>query len=364
MSKSERLERVQDFLNTNELDGFVILNLENSDRANLRYMTGFACSLGVLIIGLDEALFMTDSRYYEAAKIEIGCCEVQKIDQQPVRTTARHMVDLNISNAAIDEKQISLKNYRKLNEHFQEGNLEGVDSPLTQMRVTKDPSELKLQQEAATITDNAIDYASETVQRGMTEQELALKLETFIRQHGAEDIAFDLIVASGGNSAYPHVQTSDKEIRRGEFLLMDIGARVDGYCSDLTRTVHLGPPSTKKKEIYDLVLQSQQKGLEELEPGRKCSIVDSQARAIIKEEGYEENFGHGLGHGVGLDVHESPKLSQTSDDTLEVGMVTSVEPGIYIPDWGGIRIEDLVVIREEGYECLSRAPKSKLINIL
>ncbi|HID96168.1 MAG TPA: peptidase M24 family protein, partial [Candidatus Latescibacteria bacterium] len=196
------------------------------------------------------------------------------------------------------------------------------------------------------------------IEPGMTEKEVAWELESFMRTHGAEKAAFDLIVASGPNGALPHVTASERAIRAGEPIVMDLGCVVEGYHSDMTRTICLGQPDARFREIYQLVLSAQLAAEEAIRPGMTGREADAIARRIIEEAGYGEQFGHGLGHGVGLAIHEKPTLGKLSEDVLEPGMVFTVEPGIYIPGWGGVRIEDMVVLREDGVEVLTQASKS------
>jgi len=225
------------------------------------------------------------------------------------------------------------------------------------IRMLKDEDELIKIEKAISISDMACDYIRDFVRPGMSEKEVAWELEVFMRTHGAEAIAFDLIVASGPNGAKPHAVPQDEPIREGALIVMDMGARVDGYHSDLTRTICLGEPDKKAQEIYDIVLRAQLVAEQRARPGMTGQELDAVARGIIDEAGYGEHFGHGLGHGVGLAVHEKPRVSSTSTDVLEPGTVCTIEPGIYLPGWGGVRIEDMVLFTEDGARVLSRARK-------
>jgi len=198
---------------------------------------------------------------------------------------------------------------------------------------------------------------------GALEREIELELEVRMRQTGADEVSFQPIVGSGPLSAHIHHTASDRAFEKGDMVLLDFGSRVGGYCSDMTRTVVLGPASEQQEEIYDLVLRSHLAGIEAVAPGASGKEVDAAARSIIEDAGHGERFAHGLGHGVGIDIHEAPRFSKTSDDSLRVGDVVTVEPGVYLPDWGGIRIEDCVLVTEGGYEVLGNSPKDHLISV-
>jgi Xaa-Pro aminopeptidase len=225
------------------------------------------------------------------------------------------------------------------------------------LRIVKDAEELAFIRRAVELSDAAFTHITQWLEPGVTESAVAWELEAFMRAHGADDIAFPLIVASGPNAAMPHAHPSDREIREGEPIVMDLGARVGGYCSDLTRTICLGEPDGMLRRIYSIVLGAQEAAEYAMRAGLKGSTVDAITRDLIEAAGHGEHYGHGLGHGVGLAVHEGPRASRTSEDVLQAGMVVTVEPGIYVEGWGGVRIEDLVVVREQGIEILTTAPK-------
>lgn len=226
-----------------------------------------------------------------------------------------------------------------------------------ELRTIKDEEELALIRRAVELGDAAFAHIVEWLRPDMTEKEIAWEIEIFMRTHGADDIAFDLIVGSGPNGAMAHAEPSDRQIREGEPIVLDLGARVDGYCSDLTRTICVGEPNQRFRHIHSIVLEAQEAAQHAMRTGLKGSTVDAIARDLIGSAGHGEHFGHSLGHGVGLAVHEGPRLAKTSEDVLQAGMVITVEPGIYIEGWGGVRIEDLVVVRERGIEILTTASK-------
>ncbi|MFQ5814763.1 MAG: M24 family metallopeptidase, partial [Anaerolineae bacterium] len=225
------------------------------------------------------------------------------------------------------------------------------------IRAVKDEDELGKIKKAIALADEAISHIVDFIEPGMTEKEVAWEMEVFMRTHGAEKLAFDLIVGSGPNGAMPHATVSERAIRAGEPIVIDMGARIDGYNSDMTRTICAGRPDDKFKEIYDIVLEAQLTAEQNIRPGMQGKQADDIARQVIEKAGYGKEFGHGLGHGVGLAVHEKPGVGRLSEDVLVPGMVFTVEPGIYLPGWGGVRIEDIVVLKEDGVEVLTQASK-------
>jgi len=231
-----------------------------------------------------------------------------------------------------------------------------------EMRAVKDEDELATLRQAIALGDAAYAHIADFMQPGMTERQVAWELESFMRTHGAEKLAFEVIVAAGPNGAMPHAHPTDRVIQAGEPVVMDLGTAVDGYCSDLTRTVVLSEADGRYQEVYEVVLQAQQAALRGIRPGMRGQEADAIAREVIAEAGYGDAFGHGLGHGVGLVVHERPRLGRLSDkDVLQSGMVFSVEPGIYLPGEFGVRLEDLVLLREDGPEVLSQAAKEPIL---
>jgi Xaa-Pro aminopeptidase len=221
----------------------------------------------------------------------------------------------------------------------------------------KGPGELDRIREAARLADEGLAHILERVAEGVSERELALELEFFMRRAGADDVSFDPIVAAAERSALPHARPTERQVEKGRYLLFDLGCIYDGYCSDMTRTVVVGEADDRHREIYDLVARAQQAGLDAVAAGRPTAEVDLAARQVIADAGLADAFGHGLGHGVGIEIHEGPTLRATSPDVLEVGQVITIEPGVYLPGWGGVRIEDLVVVGPDGPEVLSRSSK-------
>ena len=324
--------------------------------ANRRYLSGFTGSAGTLFIPPGEALLLTDFRYIEQAAAQAPDYEIVRYDD-PYKTFSERLAPFAGKRVGFEAEHVTVAQMEKVRAATA---VEWVPTRLLveKVRAIKDAEELELLETAVAIADRCFDYILAHLKPGVTEREIAWKMEVFMREQGAEALAFPSIVASGPNGALPHARPSDRALAAGEFVTLDFGCVWKGYCSDMTRTVFLGEPTDKDRELYDLVLTAQLAGVEAVRPGRSGKEVDAASRDIIAKAGYGDAFGHGLGHGVGLDVHEEiPRLSTRSDTVLAPGMVTSVEPGVYLPGWGGIRIEDLVVVTEDGCRILTKSPK-------
>jgi len=358
MDYKARRAKLQHRVSEEGLDAFVLINVEGSDRPNLRYLTGFTGTFGILIIGKDE-IFATDSRYTERAGREVPDLPVEKVKGKWLAWLAERLKALGARRVAIGAQTTSVYVFKELERRGVE--LVPMEGWVESLRRVKDPEEVERIAAAAQLTDQGLRWILGKLRPGMTEREVALELEMWYRKHGADDVAFDLIVAFGEDSSMPHHMPGDRELREGELILLDIGAKVDGYCADLTRVVALGRPTPEARAIYELVLTANRAGIEALQAGVTGVEADRAARKVIQEAGYGDHFGHGLGHGVGLEVHEGPRLSPTSEDTLEAGMVVTVEPGVYLPGRFGVRIEDLAVVRPDGCEILSSFPKEELL---
>ena len=358
MDYRARRARLQHRVSEEGLDAFVLINVEGSDRPNLRYLTGFTGTFGILIIGEDE-IFATDSRYTERAAREVPDLPVEKVKGKWLAWLAERLEALGARRVAIGAQTTSVYVFKEL-ERKGVG-LVPMEGWVESLRRVKDPEEVERIAAAAQLTDQGLRWILGKLRPGMTEREVALELEMWYRKHGADDVAFDLIVAFGEDSSMPHHVPGDRELREGDLILLDIGAKVDGYCADLTRVVALGRPAPEARAIYELVLKANRAGVEAVRAGITGVEADRAARKVIQDAGYGDHFGHGLGHGVGLEVHEEPRLSPISEDTLKAGMVVTVEPGVYLPGKLGVRIEDLVVVRPDGCEILSSFPKEELL---
>jgi Xaa-Pro aminopeptidase len=336
-----------------------------SQQENLRYLSGFTGSSGRLFISQQQAILATDFRYIEQAGQESREFEIWQTTgalstwfTELAKTHGWHRLGFNAENT-------SFALYQQLNDIIkaEQLDLELIPSKgiVERLRLIKDQDELKIIREAVALTDAAFTQVLALIRPDITEKELAWEIESFFRQNGAEGIAFDLIVASGPNSAMPHARPGDRHLKPGEPILIDMGARIAGYCSDFTRTVCIGKADEKLQQIYSTVLEAQQNAIEKIKSGMSGAEADKLARSIIEQAGYSDAFGHGLGHGIGLEIHESPALSRLSTDILNDGMIFSIEPGIYIPGYGGVRIEDVVSLEEGNIKVLTKSVKQLLL---
>lgn len=353
MVTDKRLLRLREALCQRGLGAMIV-----SDLVNVRYMSGFTGSSAILIISGDCTILLTDSRYTEQASVETCGCTVTTVRGNILKSVPETVRRLGLSRIGFEEASLSYADWRRLKDALPDVELSPVKNIIAEFRLVKDSDEMALIRNAAEVADAAFDYISREVAPGMTEREIALDIDCFMRRHGAEDSAFETLVAEGARSAMPHAKPQDRPVRDGEFILIDFGARVDGYHSDITRTVVLGPPDSRKREIYHIVLDAQSAAIEKIRPGVTGKEIDAAARDHIAATGYGENFGHTLGHGLGLEIHDTRILAPDSDIVLAAGMVMTVEPGIYIPGFGGVRIEDDVLVTESGCEVLTRSPKS------
>ncbi len=348
---SPRIERLRAILDEQRLDGMLIQNPENRT-----YLTGFAGTAGVAIISRTETVLLVDFRYVERAAEEARGFEIVRAERQLIETLAAMVKARGWMRLGFESETVAMKQYREYVERLAPTELVAVDG-IDRIRWVKESAELERIKAAVDVADAAFAHILAYVHPGAVERDVATELACYMRRHGAEGEAFDAIVASGPQSSRPHAGASDRAMTGGDFVTLDFGARVQGYVSDCTRTVVLGPASPRHREIYRIVLAAHETALAGLKPGMTGREGDALARAVIANAGYGDAFGHGLGHGVGLAVHEGPTLSPRGDATLRPGMVVTVEPGIYLSGWGGVRIEDLVVITESGCQSLTRAPK-------
>ncbi|MGB2982670.1 MAG: Xaa-Pro peptidase family protein [Candidatus Bipolaricaulia bacterium] len=345
-------------------DAFVAYNLENSDHATIRYLTGFTGE-GLLVVSQEETLLLTDSRYTEQAKRETDGVEIEESRTWTRKESAEVLSARGLKRVAFPSNRVS---YRWVETMREAGCVELVAGKdlVAELRRVKMPDEIERLKKAAKIADDALDRLVSEIRVGMTEAEVALRLEWLIRETpGADHIAFEMNVSTGPNTALNHYTPflDPQPLRAGDLLLFDFGACVGGYRSDITRTFSVGHPAKEAPDIYDLVLRANLAALEAAKPGETGVSVDAVARELIALGGHGEHFGHGLGHGIGLEVHEGPNLSPRSEDTLAPGMVVTVEPGIYIPGFGGVRIEDDIVITEDGCDVITGSPKDRLIEV-
>jgi Xaa-Pro aminopeptidase len=341
-----------------ELDGAGVELLLVSNLVNVRYLTGFTGSNGLVVLGPDLRVFLTDFRYTEQAEDEVFAeFERVTVSHDLLGSALEHVPEGNL-RAGYEAESLTVSEQQRARELFPERiELIATKNLVEAMRRVKDAQEIELISAAQKLADDAFEALLAGGLKGRTERELALSLEHDMRLRGAEGPSFDSIVASGGHGALPHATPRDVKIEDGQLVVIDWGAKFSGYCSDCTRTVAIGEPGYEAREAYELVLGAQQVGLEEVRAGVHGKEIDAAVRDIIYGAGHEGHYGHGLGHGVGLDIHEAPNLSLRSEDTLVAGNVVTVEPGVYLPGKFGIRIEDLVVVTDDGNRILTSIPK-------
>lgn len=330
---------------------------------NRLYLSGFTGSAGSLLITKEKYYLLTDFRYLEQAGKQSPHMEIIKMQDTMPDTLVDMHKKLGFGSLGFEADYISYKLYETLQKKLPEVHLRPVEGIIEKFRQVKDPVELDAIQESMALLDEGFDYICSFIKPGKTEREVSLELEMFLRRRGAETTAFPFIVASGLRSSLPHGIASERTLNLGDIITMDFGVVKDSYNSDMTRTVTLGKPPAKMQEIYYIVLEAQLAGLAVVKAGIPASSVDKAARQVIESRGYGDYFGHSTGHGVGLAVHEGPRLSVKDNTILQERMVVTVEPGIYLPGVGGVRIEDSVVVEREGCRLLTKSPKDRLIQL-
>jgi Xaa-Pro aminopeptidase len=334
------------------LDGLLFTSLEN-----IRYHCGFTGSDGAFVLGLKESFFLTDSRYWTQSEEEVKEAKIVRYRKKTDGILALFS-DLGLKRIGFESNFLPFSLYRFLREKLSsEIELIPLDSEIKNLRAVKDDEELASIRKAIDIASNAFEHILKMAKEGVLERDLAFEMEFFMKREGAEDLGFNIIIASGERSALPHGRASDKKIKKGDLLLIDFGSRFQGYHSDQTRTVVCGMPSTEQKKIYQIVKDAQERAIDKVRPGIPFQEVDLAARDYIRQCGYDEYFGHGTGHGIGLAVHEDPAVNRENNDLIQEGMVFTVEPGIYLPNRGGVRIEDMVKATATGVEVLTYLPK-------
>lgn len=355
---SDRLAGVRSALRARNLDGILVMKPENR-----RYLSGFIGSTGGLFIDSQRALLLTDFRYIQQAGLESPQFEVVRVEKSILDGLGEVLAGLDMFRLGFEGDYLTYQQYTLIQDQLARQNLVPSPGLVEKLRECKDSSELKTIARAALLADLAFEHILKFIAPGVREQELALELEFFMRRQGADGSSFPIIAASGPRSALPHGVATDRLLETGDLLTLDFGACIDGYNSDQTRTVVLGNPTSKQLEIYNIVLEAQQAALNRIIAGVPTGEVDRAARDVISSYGYGEYFGHGTGHGVGLAVHEAPRLSAGVTTVLEPGMVVTVEPGIYLPGWGGVRTEDMVLVEDGGGKILTHSPKEQFMII-
>jgi Xaa-Pro aminopeptidase len=357
---NERITALRKQLQEKELDALLVSQPENR-----RYLSGFTGSAGYIIVTPQEALLLVDFRYTEQAGQQAPHCKVQRFTGRLDEDLPDLLSRLGGKRWGFERAHVTVALYDKLRPIFEQAgiDLEGVEGAVEKIREVKEPGEQAALRKAIRLTDEAFAHAVTWVRPGVTEKQVAWEIEKYIREHGGEGLSFPTIVGSGPNGAKPHHGAGDRPLKIGEPIVIDMGAIVDGYHADMTRTICLGQPDEQFWAIYSLVLTAQERAEKGLRAGMPCADVDRLARQVIADAGYGEQFGHGLGHGVGLATHELPRLSFLATDDLPAGATVTVEPGIYLPGWGGVRIEDIVLVGEDGAEILTETSKEPIVAI-
>lgn len=359
MEVAARVDRLRPAVADAGCDALLVTNL-----TNIRYLTGFTGSAGLLLVRPDDLVFVSDGRYGQQAADQLAAAGVDaRIEitgtgqRELLQGEAAGVARLGLEAAAVTWAQ----QRRYTEEWFPEAELVPTEGLVEALRIVKDAGEVARIEAAAHIADAALADVRTLLLEGPTEAEFGLALDSAIRRFGAEGTSFETIVASGPNGAKPHHRPGSRRIEPGDLVVLDFGALVDGYCSDMTRTVMVGEPSPTQARMLEVVTASQQAGLEAVRAGVATADVDAACRAVIADAGWGDAFLHGTGHGVGLDIHEDPRVAATATATLAPGHVVTVEPGVYLPDHGGVRVEDTVVVTDEGCRRLTLAPKAPLV---
>lgn len=348
-----RLNQIKNRLKELNLDSFLVKNLPN-----IRYITGFSGSAASVLITPDKNYFVTDFRYKTQSKNEVYPeFEIIIYTQNSMTFLSELVEQAKIKSVGFESNFVTYGDFENLKNDFSDLIFVPVDSLIEKIVICKNEDEIEATKKAVEITDKTFDELLKIIKPGMTERQVSAHISYLHKMFGADGDSFDAIVASGERSAFPHARATDKVINNGELLKLDFGCIVDGMKSDMTRTIAIGNISEECRKIYGIVKEAQQRALENVRAGIKGKDLDSFARNFIKEKGYGNNFGHGLGHGIGYDIHEKPAVNERSDYILEVNNIITIEPGIYVEGLGGVRIEDDVVVKEDGCEILNRSSK-------
>ncbi|RKJ62060.1 aminopeptidase P family protein [Butyricicoccus sp. 1XD8-22] len=350
-----KLDKLRKSLEEQNVDALIITNEHNR-----RYITGFTGTAGIAIVSKNDAVFITDFRYMEQAKKQIIDFRIVQHKKQIIDEVADQVVEMGIKSLGFEKDTVTYSLFEEFQAKIQ-ADLIPLSGLIEKIRLIKTNEEINIIKVACEIADNAFTHILNFIKPGVTELEVSNELEFFMRKQGATSTSFDTIVASGTRSALPHGVATDKVIEKGDFVTLDFGAIYNGYVSDITRTIAVGNPSQQLIEVYETVLESQMLALEKVGPGMSGKEADAVARDYLTSKGYGEAFGHSTGHGIGLEIHEGPALSFRSDTILKPNMVVTIEPGVYLPGIGGVRIEDDILITESGNERLTHSKKELII---
>jgi Xaa-Pro aminopeptidase len=358
MDVGARMDRVRERFDG--IDALLVTRL-----VNVRYLTGFTGSAATLLVRTDGATFVTDGRYRDQSADQLAAAGVDAtivvgLTQAAQRDALAAAAD-GIARLGLEADGVTWAQQRAFAEWFPTAELVATEGLVDGLRMVKEPGEVDRIRAACAIADDALGELLPTLRDRPTERDFALRLEFAMRERGASGVSFAPIVAAGPNGAKPHARPSDRHIEPGELVVIDFGCVVDGYCSDMTRTVSVGEPGAEARRIWDTVLLAQQTGCEAVAVGAECAAVDRASRDVIADAGWAEAFVHGTGHGVGLEIHESPRVASTATGTLAPGHVVTVEPGVYLPGVGGVRIEDTLVVTPDGPVALTEFPKQLVV---
>lgn len=352
-----RLEKIKSNFSELSIDSFLVKNLPN-----IRYVSGFSGSAASLLITKDKDHFITDFRYKSQSAKEVYHNFEILIYVQNSMMFLKDLIQMhNLKRIGFESNFLTFNDAENLRKEFSDVEFVPVDSLIEKIVICKNEKEIELTKKAVDITDRTFSDLLNIIKPGMTEREVSAHISYLQKLYGADGDSFDAIVASGERSAFPHARPTDKKIISGELLKLDFGCTVEGMKSDMTRTIAIGNVSDECKNIYNIVKEAQQRALDTVKAGINTKVLDASARDFIKEKGYGNNFGHGLGHGLGYDIHEKPAVNERSDYKLEVNNIITIEPGIYVEGLGGVRIEDDVIVKENGCEILNKSSKELIV---
>ncbi len=352
----KRVEKLKERLAKESFDGMLVTNL-----TNVRYLSGFTGSTASCLILDGKSYFISDGRYLTQSREQVQGMEIIIDSGSHLKIIRDNNLISNGATLGFEADFLTVSKMDKLRELFPNAKWEATTRFVEEIAAVKDESELRTLCAAVEITDKVFDQLIPELKPGVVEREVAAKISFAYKILGADGDSFNPIVASGPNSALPHALSSDREFKDGDFVVMDFGAQYQGYHADMTRTVAIGSVTDRHREVYAVVQEAQKRGCDAARAGMTCRELDDVTRNYVSDKGFDEYYVHGTGHGIGLEVHTMPRVSQISDDTLLENYVVTIEPGIYIPEWGGVRIEDDVIIRKDGCEVLNRSTKELLV---
>ncbi|MCI0889579.1 MAG: aminopeptidase P family protein [Chloroflexi bacterium] len=366
---AQRIERLRRKLVEHKLDALFVISPETASPTNRRYLSGFTGTSAYLLITADDVVLATDSRYWEQAERQAPECRILRAIGGFDKWLPELLAGQGGKRIAFEGAHITYQTHRAIRKEIQKlpeserPKLVATVNLVEGLRLIKEPEEIAAIQAAIDIGDAAFAAVAERIEPGWTEKQVAWEIEKYVREHGGDAVSFPTIVGGGPWGAMAHAFPRDEALKKGEGVVIDMGVTLDGYNSDLTRTIFLGEPDDTFKKVYDIVFAAQQTAIELVEEGMTGEDAHMLAHNVIDEAGYGDNFGHGLGHGIGMQVHEGPRVAKTSKDKLRDGMVFTIEPGIYLTEWGGVRIEDIVVMEEGKARVMSHAPKLITANL-